>query len=183
MDPVATQTKQKMQKVLDVLQEDLSTLRTGRATPSLVENIVVSAYGGSAKLKVMELATIGAPDTQTIILTPFDASVIHDLQKGIEAANVGLNPIIDGTILRISIPPLSLERREELIKAMKQKLENGRIMVRQVRHEMIEDMKKDYDGREDDIKRLEKEVQRLVDETMETIENWGKQKEQDLLHI
>lgn len=183
MDPVANQTKQKLQKVLDLLQDDLATIRTGRATPSLVENISISTYGGSARLKVMELATIGAPDTQTIILTPFDASVIHDLQKGIEAANIGLNPIIDGTILRISIPPLSLERREELIKAMKHKLENGRIMVRQARHEMIEDMKKDYEGREDDIKRLEKEVQKLVDETSETIEEWGKQKEQELLQI
>ncbi len=183
MDPVANQTKQKLQKVLDLLQDDLATIRTGRATPSLVENIVINTYGGSARLKVMELATIGAPDTQTIILTPFDASVIHDLQKGIEAANIGLNPIIDGTILRISIPPLSLERREELIKAMKHKLENGRIMVRQARHEMIEDMKKDYEGREDDIKRLEKEVQKLVDETSETIEQWGKQKEQELLQI
>lgn len=183
MDTVAHQTKQKLQKVLDVLKDDLATIRTGRANSSLVENIVISAYEGSAKLKVMELATIGAPDTQTLIITPYDASVIHDLQKGIEAANAGFNPVNDGTILRISIPPLSLERRQELIKAMKHKLENGRIMVRQVRHEMIEDMKKDYEGREDDIKRLEKEVQRLVDETSETIEEWGKKKEDDLLQI
>ena len=183
MDPVATKTKEKLQKVLDVLKDDLATIRTGRATPALVENIVVSAYGGSAKLKVMELATIAATDNKTLVLTPFDASVMQDLQKGIEAANAGLNPIIDGNVLRISIPPLSLERRQELIKAMKHKLENGRIMVRQVRHEMIEDMKKDYDGREDDIKRLEKEVQRLVDETSETIEEWGKKKEEELLQI
>src|SRR6266498_1274710 len=135
---VATQIKQKLQKVLDVLKDDLATIRTGRATPSLVENLVVSAYGGSAKLKVMELATIGASDTKTLVLTPFDPSIIHELQKGIEAASAGLNPIIDGTLLRISIPPLSLERRQELIKAMKQKLENGRIMVRQVRHEAME---------------------------------------------
>jgi ribosome recycling factor len=183
MDPVAEKTKQRLQKVLDVLKADLDTLRTGRATPSLVENIQINAYGGSAKLKVMELATIGAPDTQTIVLTPYDMSTIHEVQKGIEAANVGLNPIIDGNILRISIPPLSLERRQDLIKAMKQKLESGRVMVRQVRHEMIEDMKKDYVGREDDIARLEKEVQRLVDETIETIESWGKQKEAELLQI
>ncbi len=183
MDPVLTTTKQKLQKVLDVLRDDIATIRTGRATPSLVENITVMAYGGSAKLKVMELATIGAPDNQTVVVTPFDVSTIHEIQKGIELANVGFNPIIDGNLLRISIPPLSLERRQELIKAMKQKLENGRIMVRQVRHEMIEDMKKDYEGREDDIKRLEKEVQKAVDDTIETIEEWGKQKEQELLQI
>ncbi len=183
MDPVGTKTKERLQKVLDVLTDDLSTIRTGRATPALVENIIISAYAGSAKLKVMELATIGAPDAKTIVLTPFDPSVIHELQKGIEAANAGFNPIIDGTLLRISIPPLSLDRRQELIKAMKHKLENGRIMVRQVRHEMIEDMKKDYEGREDDIKRLEKEVQKLVDDTIDTIEDWGKKKEEELLQI
>lgn len=183
MDPVAQTTKEKLQKVLDVLKDDLATIRTGRATPSLVENIVVSAYGGSAKLKVMELATIAVTDNQTLILTPFDASVANDLQKGIEAANAGLNPINDGNVLRINIPPLSQERREELIKAMKHKLENGRVMVRQVRHEMIEDMKKDYEGREDDIKRMEKEIQRLIDETSETIEEWGKKKEEELLQI
>lgn len=183
MDPVAQTTKTKLQKVLDILKDDLATIRTGRATPSLVENIVVSAYGGSAKLKVMELATITASDNQTLVLTPFDPSVVNELQKGIEAANTGLNPIQDGNILRIILPPLSRERREELIKAMKHKLENGRVMVRQVRHEMIEDMKKDYEGREDDIARLQKEVQKLVDETIETIEEWGKQKEAELLQI
>lgn len=183
MDPVATKTKEKLQKVLDVLKDDLASIRTGRATPALVENIIVSVYGGSAKLKVMELATIVAVDNQTLILTPFDASVIHDIQKGIEAANAGLNPVVDSTFLRITIPPLSLERRQELIKSMKHKLENGKVMVRQVRHEMIEDMKKDYVGREDDIKRLEKEIQRSVDETSETIDEWGKLKEQELLQI
>ena len=183
MDPLITATKQKIAKVLDVLKGDLSTIRTGRAQPSLVENIVINAYGGSARLKVMELATVGATDAKTLLITPFDPSIIHEIQKGIEAANAGFTPIVDGPIIRISIPPLSQDRREELIKAMKHKLENGRIMVRQVRHEAMEDIKKEYEGREDDIKRLEKEVQKLVDETVETIEDWGKQKEQELLQI
>lgn len=183
MDPVAVKTKQKLDKVLDVLKDDLATIRTGRATPSLVENVVVSAYGGSARLKVMELATIGTSDLQTIVITPFDQGTIHDILKGIEAANIGLNPVIDGTVLRVTIPPLTQERRQELSKAMKQKLENGKVMVRQVRHEMIEDMKKDYEGREDDIKRLEKEIQKLVDDTIATVEDWGKQKEAELMQI
>lgn len=183
MDLLATETKQKIQKVLDILKNDLATIRTGRATPALVENIVVNVYGGTTRLKVMELATIGTSDTHTLVLTPFDQSIIHEMQKGIESANVGLNPVVDGTVIRISIPSLSQERREELIKAMKHKLENGRIMVRQVRHEAMEDIKKEFEGREDDIKRLEKEVQKLVDETMETIEDWGKQKEQELFQI
>jgi ribosome recycling factor len=183
MDQLLTDTKNKIQRVLDVLKGDLDTVRTGRAAPSLVENIVISAYGGSARLKVMELATIGATDTHTLIVTPFDPSIIGEIQKGIESANAGFTPSIDGNIIRISIPPLSQERREELIKAMRQKLENGKIMVRQVRHEAMEDIRKEYEGREDDIKRLEKDVQKLVDDTVETIESWGKQKETELMQI
>ena len=183
MDPLAATTKQKISKVLDVLKGDLSTIRTGRASPALVENVTISAYGGSAKLKVMELATIGVSDPHTLVLTPFDPSIIGEIQKGIEGANVGLNPTIDGVLIRISIPPLSQERREELIKAMRHKLENGKIMVRQSRHEAMEEIKKQFDGREDDIKHLEKEVQKIIDETMETIDEWGRQKEQELLQI
>src|SRR6266700_5293852 len=112
-------TKQKISKVLDVLKGDLGTIRTGRATPALVENIVINAYGGSAKLKVMELATIGVSDSHSLVLTPFDPSIINEIQKGIEAANAGFTPAIDGTLIRIRIPPLSQERRQELIKAMK----------------------------------------------------------------
>jgi ribosome recycling factor len=183
MDPLATATKQRISKVLDVLNNDLATVQTGRATPALVENIVISAYGGTAKLKVVELATVHASDSQTLLLTPFDPSIASEIQKGIMEANVGLNPSTDGNLLRISIPPLSQERREELIKAMKHKIENGKIMVRQVRHDAMDDVKKEYEGREDDIKRLEKEVQKIIDDTMVTIDDWGKQKEAELLRI
>jgi ribosome recycling factor len=183
MDPLAAQTKQKIQKVLDIIKGDLATLRTGRATPALVENIAVSVYGGSTRLKIMELATIGAADAQTLVITPFDPSIVGEIQKGIMDANVGLTPMVDGNIMRISIPPLSEERRKELIKAMKHKLENGKIMVRQIRHEAMEEVKKAFEGREDDIKRLEKETQKLIDDSMTTIEELGKHKEQELMQI
>lgn len=183
MDPLATETKKKIQKVIEIIKNDLATIRTGRATPALVENLVVPVYGGSTKLKVMELATIGASDSQTLVLTPFDPSIIGEISQGIMDANTGLSPIVDGHILRISIPPLSEERRKELIKAMKHKLENGKIMVRQIRHDAMETVKKEFEGREDDIKRLEKEVQKLIDETTEQIENMGRQKEAELMQI
>jgi ribosome recycling factor len=183
MDPLAQETKKKIEKVLDVLKGDLSTIRTGRATPALVESIIINAYAGTARLKVMELATIGTVDAKTLIITPFDPSIINEIQKGIEAANAGFTPVIDGGLIRISIPPLSQERREELIKAMKHKLENGKVMVRQVRHEAMDRIKKEFEGREDDIKRLEKEVQKIVDETIETIDGYGHQKEQELMQI
>lgn len=183
MDPLLSETKQKMQKVLDLLRNDLATIRTGRAAPSLVENIVVSAYSGSAKLKIMELATVVASDSQTLVLTPFDHSVLEDIQKGIMDANIGINPSNDGQVIRISIPPLSQERREQLIHLMKQKLENGRIMIRQSRQEAMHEVKKGEELSEDEQKRYEKDIQKLTDETMEQVDLLGKQKEQELIQI
>src|SRR5574337_930555 len=136
------ETQSKMQKILEVIHGDLATVRTGRATPSLVEHIQVAVYGGTTKLKIMEVATTAVSDSQTLLITPFDASIIGEIQKGIEVANVGLTPVIDGQVIRISIPPLSAERREQLIALMKQKLENGKIMVRQTRHEAMDEVKK-----------------------------------------
>lgn len=183
---IVSETKQKMQKVLEVLKTDLSTVRTGRATPSLVENIVINAYGGTQRLKVMELATIAASDLQTLMITPFDGSIIGEIQKGILEANVGLNPAINGAVIRISIPPLSQERREQLIHLMRQKLEGGRIQVRQVRHETMSEIKKQYNDKlisEDEMVRLEKELQRATDEVMGEIEAIGKKKEEELMQI
>ncbi len=178
--------KQKIEKVLDVLHTDLATIRTGRATPSLVEHIVINAYGGTQRLRVIELATIAVSDPQTIVVTPYDQSIIHEIEKGIQEANVGLNPVVDGQIVRISVPSLSEERRQELIKLMKHKLENGRIMVRQARHEAMSDIKKwhtDKQISDDDMLRMEKEVQRTIDETIEVVDSLGKKKEEELMQI
>ena len=114
-----------MQKVLEVIRIDLSTVRTGRATPSLVENIVINAYGGTAKLKVMELAHISVSDQKTLVITPFDPSITGEIQKGIMETNVGLTPVADGAIIRISIPPMSSDRREQLVHLVNQKLEKN----------------------------------------------------------
>ncbi len=179
---VQHEVKQQVQKILDLLKGDLGTIRTGRATPALVENIVVSVYGGSTRLKIMELATVGASDPQTLVITPFDQSIIEEMRKGIQEANTGMNPTVDGHVIRISIPPLSQERRQELIKLMQHKLENGKVMVRQARHKSLEDVKK-MELPEDDEKRLEKEVQKLIDEAMAEIDGMGKQKEEELLQI
>lgn len=178
--------KEQIQKVLDLIKADINTVRTGRATPTLVENISIVTYGGSTKLKVLELATIAASDAQRIVITPFDQSTRDDIRKGIVEAGTGLNPVDDGHVLRINIPPLSQERRLELIKMMNHKLENGRIMVRQARHEAMAEVKSQFDDKaisEDDKNRLEKEVQKIVDDTIATIDNLGKQKESELLQL
>lgn len=176
------EVKQKMAKALEVLKGDLLTVRTGRAAPSIVENIVVSVYGGSTKMRVMELATIAASNPQTLTITPYDASILGEIQKGILEANVGLTPTSDGHNIRINIPPLSQERRKELIHMMKQKLENGKIMVRQIRHEAMNDIKK-QELPEDEANRLEKEVQKTTDDAVGEIDVLGKKKEEELMVI
>lgn len=182
MDQLLQDTRHHMQKALNVLHDDMNTIRTGKAAPSLVENLVISAYGGSTKLKVMELATVATSDAQTLVITPFDPSTVNELQKGIQDANTGLSPVVDGHILRITIPPLSQERREQLIHLMKQKLENGKILIRQARHEAMTDVKK-AELSEDEEHRIEKEVQKITDDFIGQIDSMGKQKEQELLQI
>lgn len=175
-----------MQKVSEVLKTDLSTVRAGKATPSLVENIVVAAYGGTQRLKVVELAQIHAVDAQTLVITPYDGSIIGEIHKAIMEGNVGLTPVIDGQIIRISIPPLSEERRQQLVGLVHQKLEGGKIQVRQIRHEAMNDVKKSLNQKqisEDDLIRLEKEIQKLTDETISEIDSMGKKKEEELMAI
>lgn len=178
--------REKMGKALEIVGGDVATVRTGRATPSIVENVVVSVYGGSTRLKVMELATITTSDPQTLMITPFDGSIIGEISKGIMEANVGLTPVIDGQLIRISIPRLSEERRQELIKLMHQKLEGGRIMVRQIRHDAMTEIKKKTNNKEiseDEMVRLEKEVQRATDDVISEIEALGKRKEEELMQV
>lgn len=179
-------TKQKMQRALEVIRSDLATLRTGRATPSLVENIEVLVYGGAQKLKLIELASITTPDPHLILITPWDQSIIGDIAKGIQVANVGLNPVPDSTTIRITIPPLSEERRLELVKMMHQKLEGGRVMIRQIRHDLMSEIKRAYDNKElieDDMKRVAEELQKLTDEMMAEIEAIGHKKEEELMAV
>ena len=187
MDPnLINDVRQKMLKAIDVLKGDLATIRTGRAAPSLVEHIVINAYGGTQKLKVMELATIAATDLHMLVLTPFDQSIIGDIAKGILETNVGLNPSIDGNVIRISIPSLSEERRVEFVKLMHQKLEGGRIMIRQIRHEVMADIRRKFLAKElaeDEKTRLEKNIQEITDEMMAEIEVLGEHKEKELLKI
>ena len=186
MDANLNDTKQKMQKAIDVLRNDLASLRTGRASASLVENIEVLVYGGAQKLKIIELASITTPDPHLILITPWDKSIMGDIAKGISISNIGISPVTDSSSIRITIPPLTEERRLELVKAMSQKLEGGRVMIRQIRHDLMSDIKKGCDSKElieDDKIRLEGELQKLTDEIMGEIDAVGSQKEAELMTV
>lgn len=176
----------KMQKVVDSVQSDISGIRTGRATPSLVENIMVPAYGGTQMLRVLEVASITAPDTQMLVISPWDKSIIGDIRKGILEANMGMNPSIDGEVIRISFPPLTTEDREKYVKLLSQKLENGKVMIRSVRADEMHDIKKHLEAKElteDDAKDFEKKAQDTTDLYIAKIETMGETKKQELLTI
>ena len=178
--------RNKMLRSLAVLKDDLGTIRTGRATPALVENVSVTAYEGTAHMRIKEMATITTDGPRMIIISPFDPSVIKDIEKGINAANLGFNAYIDGVVVRISIPSLTSERREEYIKLAHTKLEGGRIMIRQVRHEEMADIKRKFESREiseDDKARLEKDIQAITDEMMAEIDLLRERKETELREI
>jgi ribosome recycling factor len=179
-------TKARMQKAIEFFASDISSIRTGKASGTLVENIIVSAYGGAQRLKIMELASIAVSDPQTITITPWDGSIIGDIKKGILEANVGLNPSVDGGILRLSVPPLSAERRQEFVKLLHQKMEEAKVSVRKIRHDLMGEIKRaqeDKDITEDDRERIEKQLQDETDKAVAKIEDLGEKKEQELMTI
>lgn len=186
IDALLNSTRDRMRKAIEVTRTDLSSIRSGRATPALVENIVVSVYGGTQHLKVMELATITTMDSKTLVISPYDPSIIAEIERGIAGANTGLNPIVDGDILRISIPPLSEERRQEYIKLAKVKLEAGKVMVRGVRHDAMKEIKSALESKdlgEDEQRGGEKKVQELTDEMIAELETMEEKKEAELMQV
>lgn len=181
-----TVVREAMQKAVDALTKEIASIRTGRATPSLVEDVVVSAYGGAQRLRVMELASITAPDTQMLIIEPWDKSVIGEIRQAILAANVGLNPSIDNDKIRITLPPLTTEDREKYVKLLKVKLEEGRVSVRNARAEAMHEVKKAFEAKsitEDDNFAQEKRVQELTDDFIKKIEELGAKKEEELRKV
>lgn len=176
----------KMQSTLDSLASDIAGIRTGRATPALVENIIIPAYGGTQRLRIQELATITAPDPTSIVISPWDKSIIGDIRKGILEANVGMNPSIDGEILRIVMAQLTTEDREKYVKLLSGKLEHGRVAVRQVRADEMHEIKKKFESKEiteDDKFGQEKRLQEITDQFIAKIEDMGEKKKQELMQI
>ncbi len=174
------QIRNRMTRVLENVRADVATIRTGRATPSLVEDIVVAVYGGTQKMRVLEVASITAPDPTSLLISPWDKSISGEIRKGIEAANLGFNPVLAGEDIRINLPPLTAEDREKYVKLLHQKLEEGRIHIRQARQEGMKDIKASEDLSEDEVIRQEKELQKITDEFMGRIEEIGDGKEKEL---
>ncbi len=184
MDPVLTDPNQKIEAAMHHLKMELAGIRAGRANPALIENVSVEAYG--SRMKLNELGNISAPQPSLLTIQVWDASVLQNVIKGIQEANLGLNPSNDGTLIRLPIPPLTAERRDEFIKILNQKLEVARVEIRQVRQDFRNFWKKSQEeGQmgEDEFFRREKLLQELVDKTILEIDNLGKAKEEELTQI
>jgi len=180
------QIKSEMARAIESFKNDLSSMRTGRSNTAVVEGIVISAYGGAQRLKIMEMASLSTPDPQSIAIDPWDKSVIGEIKQGILAANVGLTPNIDGEIIRISVPPMTGEDRQRHVKTLHAKMENAKISIRQIRGDAMKDIKtaqEKKDISEDEASAKEEETQKLTDDFIKQIENLGKSKEEELLKV
>lgn len=184
MNQYLTEFKKKCEKVLSLLRDDLATIKTGRAKPSLVEKVKVNVY--DSWMEVREVASITAPDANTLELSVWDKSILKDFIKSLSEAEGNFNPNVSGDIVRIIIPPLTEEKRKELVKLVNQKLESHKTMVRQERNEAkknIESMKGKSGVSEDDIKEDLEQMQEITDETVKKIEEIGKEKEEEIMQI
>src|SRR4030043_849569 len=180
------EVRRRMLAVEELISSDIGGIRTGRATSALIEDLLISVYGGAQKLKVNELGTITTPDSQTIIIDPWDKSIIGEIRKGIEAANIGLLPSIDGEIIRMVLPPMTTEDREKDVKLLHIKIENGRIMIRQIRGDKMKDIKDGFENKEvseDEKFAFEKKLQQITDEFIGKLEEIGRVKEAEILQI
>jgi ribosome recycling factor len=176
--------EEKMQKTSEGLRKELSAIRTGRATPTLIEHIRVEYAGVLTPLN--QVAGISAPDARLLVIQPWDKSSIHGIEKAITTSDLGLNPVSDGNVIRINIPSLSEERRQELIKVVRKRVEERRIAIRNLRREAMDELKqseKNKDLSQDEHKRTLNQLQQLTDSFIADIEQTGRDKETELMQV
>lgn len=184
MDPVLAGPSEKIENTIHHFKVELAGIRAGRANPSLIENIPVLAYGSQMKLN--EVGNISAPQPSLLTVQVWDASILDNVIKAIQQANLGLNPSNEGSLIRLPIPPLTAERREEFIKIVHQKVEEAHVAIRQIRQDSRNEWKKaSDDGQfgEDEFFRREKILQELIDKKIAEIESLGKVKKEELTQI
>ena len=174
--------KVRMSKIVDIFVNDIASIRTGRATPGLIENVVVTVYGGQ-KMKLIELGSIGAPDVRSLTFQPWDQTLIREIANGITAANIGMIPAVDGEIIRMNLPALTVEQRDDYVKLLGRKLEAARVMIRDARADFrngLQKAKQDKTISEDEFKKDETELQKITDEFVVNLENLSQKKELEI---
>jgi ribosome recycling factor len=184
LDELLAELNSRMQKATDGLARELATIRAGRATPALLDNIMVEYQGTSIPL--YQLATISIPEANLIIVQPWDRTSLRDIERAILTANVGLNPANDGNVIRVVIPPLSEERRKDLVKLVSRKVEERRIAIRNIRRDGIEklrEMEKNKEISQDELKNNAKKIDQLTELCMGRVSELGQSKEKEIREI
>jgi ribosome recycling factor len=174
----------RMHKAIESLKSELGSVRTGRASPGLVEHLRVDYYGTPTPLN--QLATISTPDARLIVIQPYDRGAMGSVEKAILKSDLGLTPSNDGTVIRLSIPPLTEDRRRDLAKHVRKRVEEARVAVRNVRRDVHDQMRKlehDHNISQDDLHRSETDLQKLTDEQVKEIDKIGEDKEKELLTV
>ena len=184
VDAVLTDTKEKMAKAIAHSREDFATVRTGRASPALIEKLKIDYYGTEVPLQ--QIAGITVPEAKLMVVTPYDKNALKSIEKAIQTSDLGINPSNDGTVLRLTFPPLNEERRKELVKQVHHKAEEGRVAVRNVRRSArkdLEGLEKDGDITSDELERAEKELEKVTHEFVAEIDRMLQHKEHELLEV
>jgi ribosome recycling factor len=181
---ILREAAEKMQSALDTLEEDLAGIRTGRASPALVERLPVDYYGASTPL--IQLASISVPEPRMLMIRPFDPATLKDIEKAIMVSDLSLTPQNDGKVIRLSLPQLTEERRKELVRVLHNRMEETRVRIRNVRRDGIRDLR-DFEKEgmisEDDQERGEKELQELTDKLSNKVETVGESKEKEIMEV
>lgn len=181
---LVAKSEEQMKKSINFLKEELSTIRAGKANPKLVDKILVSYYGTMTPIN--QIANISVPEPRAIIIQPWDASTIKDIEKAILASDLGINPSNDGRLIRLVIPQLTEERRKDILKLVKKETENSKIALRNVRRDANEEFKKMEKASEltkDDHKKAEEEMQKLTDKYIKMVDDIYKEKEKEVLEV
>jgi len=184
VDDILLEAEDKMAKTEEVVIKEFSGVRTGKASPGLVENIQVDVYGST--MRIRELAGITTPEPRVLMIQPWDATTVHPIEKAIQKANLGLNPAVDKKFIRIVLPELSTERRNEFVKIVKKMSEDGRVAVRHVRRDAMEHLKKvakDGGVTEDEVEGAEKEIQKLTDQYIAKIDQHLAHREKEIMTV
>lgn len=183
-DEILLEAEEKMIKTEQVVVNEFASVRTGKASPSFVENVVVEVYG--SQMRIRELAGITTPESRMLVIQPWDMASIQPIEKAIQKANLGLSPVVQGKIIRIAFPELSTERRQEFVKITKKMAEDGRVAVRHVRRDAMEQLKKsvkDGETSEEDQEKAEKEIQKLTDQYTAKIDQQLAAKEKEIMTV
>jgi ribosome recycling factor len=184
IDDVLNEMKDSMSKSVDALQKELKRIRTGRASLALLDGIMVDYYGSPTPIN--QLASLSIPEARQILIQPWDAQALSEIEKAIQKSELGLNPSNDGKIIRIVLPPLTEERRRELVKVVKKIAEDYKVQIRNHRrdaNDMLKDLKKDKEITEDDMHRSQDEVQKVTDDYVSKIDDLAKEKEDEIMEI